>query len=869
MKRRSTLFFLLCLATFISANVVLTEDFDYTSGTAIGDVDGWTTTGDITSGEGRLASDVVLNYSNTGGDYILSGSKSLKHNYTSNKSGSDNGTQYLSYRSFTKVESGAVYLTYMYKPDGKQSQANGELLGLTSGTTNPSARPWAGKLASGDTSGETYRIGLTMRSGTSSNIQWGSGVYSKDDVLLLVLKYDIANASASLFINPTLGTTEEPTADITDNNDDSPRTKIDAIMFRNQGASKSNYYVAGVRVSTSWAEAVEIMPDVVGEAYILTDFNDNTWGTISASSYTSGSFPSSTINGFQLVAAGMQTGSVSCAETSESFTNRISIDKGSNGGMVILPAVSNVQKVIVYASSGSENKDLKLQKYSYISAEWSDVATYNFAEKAVCYRFETTLNSNEVTRLRLVNADGSTKYIWKIQTCPYPPTVDRERFVMNLVDEGWSDLGTDETTATINEVEFTKCAYSATGTYALTGEKFEQRVVLGKSTGMIEMPTVASAARIDIYASAGSNNKNLKLQQYNYGLVEWEDVETLHFDLGGVCYRFSVELNSTSATWLRLVNDENSTKYIYKIMTFASMPQDLAAPEALEAIHVSAKSFEACWNAVEGATGYRVIRYKNGVRDRVETAGAGITMLPFRDNNITADTEYSYAVVAIGDNETTTDSDPSNVIFVTTTPEITDTYTRAVTNGNYGTICLPKAAADLSDAGAVFFAVAGKVLEGGKLKQIVFDEVTSLDAGKPYVFQATAAELNIPLTGDAVTEPDNSSSNGLIGAFTVAKVSSSVYVYVLSNNMLYCSKDQSYYVGENRAYFKVDDMSEYDGAAPAPGRRRVVMQTAEEQVVTALDEQATTNSCYKTIRNGQLIIIRNGEQYDVTGRQIK
>ena len=62
MKRRSTLFFLLCLATFISANVVLTEDFDYTSGTAIGDVDGWTTTGDITSGEGRLASDVVLNY---------------------------------------------------------------------------------------------------------------------------------------------------------------------------------------------------------------------------------------------------------------------------------------------------------------------------------------------------------------------------------------------------------------------------------------------------------------------------------------------------------------------------------------------------------------------------------------------------------------------------------------------------------------------------------------------------------------------------------------------------------------------------------------------------------------------------------------
>jgi hypothetical protein len=29
-------------------------------------------------------------------------------------------------------------------------------------------------------------------------------------------------------------------------------------MFRNQGASKSNYFVGGVRVSTTWAEAVAV-----------------------------------------------------------------------------------------------------------------------------------------------------------------------------------------------------------------------------------------------------------------------------------------------------------------------------------------------------------------------------------------------------------------------------------------------------------------------------------------------------------------------------------------------------------------------------------------------------------------------------------
>ncbi len=877
MKRRFSLFILLCLATFVSANVVLTEEFDYTAGTAIGDVDGWTTTGDLTSGEGRLVSDVVLNYSNAGGNYILSGSKSLKHNYTSNKTGDKNGEQYLSYRSFTKVESGAVYLTYMYKPDGKQSQTNGELLGLTTGTS-PSARPWAGKLTSGDTSGETYRLGLTMRSGTSSDIVWGSGEYSKDDVLLLVLKYDITNASASLFINPTLGTTDEPTADITDNNDNSPRTKIDAIMFRNQGASKSNYYVGGVRVSTSWAEAVEVMPNIVGEAYIKTDFNDNTWGDITptSSAYTLGAYPSSVINGFDLHGAYMLEGTKTCAETSEHFTNRIAVDKQSVQGAVTLPAVSNAEKIIVYASHGSseQNKQLTLQKYIYQTAQWETVETYTLEAKDVCYRFETILNSNELTRLRLANADGSGKYIWKIQTCPYPPTVERASLNFTFGDEVWSDIGASSTTATVNEVDFTKCSRQ-TGTYYIpSGEKLTGRITLdGKSaseSGIMVLPAVASAAQVDIYASAGSADKDLKVQQYNYGLLEWEDVQTLHFAEDKVYYRFSLTLNNETATRLRLINNvDGSSKQVVRIVTYPTAPTDLAVPASPKVANIAAHSFTAKWTAVEGASGYRVVVFNsNGSRKTTQEIEGG-DIIQYNIKNLDPATDYTFKVSAKGDGETTIDSELSEAVAVTTAPEINDVYTRTVTNGNYGTICLPKAAPDLSDAGAVFFEVAGKVMDGSKLTQIVFDEVTSLEVGKPYVFQATSDELNIPLTGVAVAEPDNSSSNGLIGAFTVDKVSSSVNVYVLSNNLLYCSKDQIYYVGENRAYFKVDVMSEYSGAAPAPGRRRVVMHAAEEQVATALDELTTTNSCCKIVRNGQIIIIRNGVQFDVTGRQIK
>ena len=252
------LFFVAALAASMALNaeVKLTETFDYTAGAAIGTVEGWTTTGDITDGDGRLVDATVLTYSNAGGEYILSGEgKSLKHSYNSNKTGGSNGKQYMSYRTFDKVES-TVYLSYMYKPDGSQSQSNGELLGLTSGVTNPSARPWTGKVDDA-TKNTHYRFGLTMRSGTSKDVVWDDTAYPIEDVVFLVLKFQITETDtvASLFINPTIGTTEEPTADLVDNNG-AGRDKIDAIMFRNQGASKSNYYIGGVRVSTTWAEAV-------------------------------------------------------------------------------------------------------------------------------------------------------------------------------------------------------------------------------------------------------------------------------------------------------------------------------------------------------------------------------------------------------------------------------------------------------------------------------------------------------------------------------------------------------------------------------------------------------------------------------------
>ena len=719
MKKLFSLFFLSLLVISAHANVLFVEEFNYAPGTVLGTVEGWTTTGDLTVGEGRIVNDLKLSYTDAAGEYILSGGKSLKHNYASNKTkdenGKDvNGEQYVSYHGFTKVKSGAVYLTYMFKADGAQKQSSGELLGLTSGSSNPTARPWTGKIAS---DGSTFRFGLTMRSNTSADVVWGTTAYSIEDVILLVLKYDLASAKASLFINPTLGTTVEPTADLVDDNDAEPRTSIDNVMFRNQGGNKALFYVGGVRVSTTWAEAVAIKPQEESIARVNTNFDDGTWGPIQNGEYTSGSYPSNTINGWQLDKAGMRDGSATYAATGEQFKNRIVIDEKKNDGMVTLPTLTSAAQIVIYASAGTENKAMTLQSYNYKIADWEDVATYTFAEKAMCYRFITNLTGEGLTRLRIANADGSVKNIWKV-------------------------------------------------------------------------------------------------------------------------------------------------------ITYVTEPTYLSAPTSLGVANVTAHAFTATWDAVEGANGYTLMLYgADGKRKSTKTVeGGDVTQYVFEE--LDANTLYSFRVKAIGDEESVISSDLSEFKEVTTALEMTNVYTRDVTNGNYGTICLPYGCDDISSVGAIFFSVAGKVMDGDKqLKEIVLNEVSSLEAGKPYIFYATSDQLNIPLSGEQATEAG--SENGLIGCYAVKKVSNSVNCFILKDNKLYCAKGHTYYAGENRAYVNTDGMSTFDGSAAAPGKRQVRMAVEQEQTATGMEDVVMQGSNGKIIRDGQLYIYRDGQMYDVMGRMVK
>ena len=515
---------------------------------------------------------------------------------------------------------------------------------------------------------------------------------------------------------------------------------------------------------------------------------------------------------------------------------------------------------------------LTLQQYSYGTNKWNDVVSYKMTTTD-CFRFETVLNRDEITRLRLVNADGSMKYIWRIVAYPI---VTLDRIATDFSDASvWGEPASSVTnpfpSSEIAGFSLVKAGLENKSIMGPAGEAFTPRITVDKKSngGMIICPAVTGVYQVDVYASVGGSAHTFTLDAYDYNKDKWATVETFECETTGICYRFSKVLNSDQVTKLRIANADGSAKYIWKIVTYPAAPTQMAVPASPEVANIAAHSFTAKWTAVEGASGYRVVVFNNDGSRKTTQEIEGGDIFQYNFKNLDPETDYTFKVSAKGDGETTIDSELSAAVEVKTSAEITDIYTRPVTNGNYGTICLPKAAPDLSTAGAVFFEVEGKIMDGSALQEVVFDEVTALEAGVPYVFLAEADELNIPLTGVAETAPKNGNFNGLIGSFTVAKVGSSNNNFILKDNKLYCTKNQVYYVGENRAYFDISQMGEFGGAAPAPGRRRISMSVEQEQNATGIENAEFINGVQKRIENGQLFIIRNGVKYNAAGQIVK
>lgn len=138
---------------------------------------------------------------------------------------------------------------------------------------------------------------------------------------------------------------------------------------------------------------------------------------------------------------------------------------------------------------------------------------------------------------------------------------------------------------------------------------------------------------------------------------------------------------------------------------------------------------------------------------------------------------------------------------------IVDGYIRSTTSGDYGTICLPYAVAAEDMAGAEFFSIAGKVMKGEEPQSIVLNQVTTLEAGVPYIFSATSDKLIAAYSGKAVAVAEE--ANGLIGSFEGQDVAEGMYLISAQNKVQLFGK--SCKISGNRAYIDMNEVPEYSG----------------------------------------------------------
>ncbi len=138
---------------------------------------------------------------------------------------------------------------------------------------------------------------------------------------------------------------------------------------------------------------------------------------------------------------------------------------------------------------------------------------------------------------------------------------------------------------------------------------------------------------------------------------------------------------------------------------------------------------------------------------------------------------------------------------------IVDGYIRSTTSGDYGTICLPYAVAAEDMAGAEFFCIAGKVMKDGEPQSIVLEQVTTLEAGVPYIFSATSDKLIAAYSGKAVAVAEE--ANGLIGSFEGQDVAEGMYLISAQNKVQLCGKGCK--ISGNRAYIDMNKVPEHSG----------------------------------------------------------
>ncbi len=190
------------------------------------------------------------------------------------------------------------------------------------------------------------------------------------------------------------------------------------------------------------------------------------------------------------------------------------------------------------------------------------------------------------------------------------------------------------------------------------------------------------------------------------------------------------------------------------------------------------------------------------------------------------------------------------------------TYTRDVTEGNYGTICLPFGA---TVTGATIYQIVSTVVENENLTGINIQPVVgnTIEAGKAYIFKATGSTLTATMSGNyaAATE-----ANGMLGNIgSTENVPVGNYVVGGDNKIhkvVAGGEGDHVTVGQYKGYITLDGIN-----PAAPGLDIIPFFDSELSGINTVQASETKVNGYFNL-NGQRVAQPTKGLYIVNGKKV-
>ncbi len=487
------------------------------------------------------------------------------------------------------------------------------------------------------------------------------------------------------------------------------------------------------------------------------------------------------------------------------FYNQFSIEKTLEAG----------KTYDIYGFVAIYNNDL--QVYFYQALEEGEVVTkYTVTYNAGGATGEVPVDDNEYTK-------GAQVYL---------------KSATGLTKEGYDYKGWKVTDEDGNEIAVSSNKFNMPASNVTVTAQWEEIVVTPRqdfSAGLWVLVTDASELAANDYIIVAAKDYNVAMVSYDYDVRKNNCGQTNITKFGNNnCFLtweeeigvFQLAKSGSNYT----IQDVNTEEYLYAAGGESS--NYLKAADEIPADAEDAKPYIWSITIADGVT-------------TVQATSNGRNLLKY---NATNNSGQLFSCYASGQKD------------IAIYKYVTDFYTRNVTANNFGTICLPYASSKF--AGAEFYEVSSLVVgQGLWLDQLAAGD--ALEAGKPYIFKATANKIVVAYEGSAASSPA-AGANGLTGTFTEIEANGVlVGNYIIAENKVWVANNQNT-LPANRAY--IANTVPTTEQPQLPGRRRVCMG---ENAATGLDQiVAPEGKAIKVIENGQLIIIRDGVKYNVQGQKL-